>query len=254
MSVSEDFKETGHDEKCKSNDNFYSHGANYWSVVPATIDGMLGGFGFVSQTDIKGSKLLLKQIFNSKNPPGRQNALDCGAGIGRITKFLLTDMFDKVDMVEQNPVFLEQAKHYLGPKRSKVDSFYSTGLQDFQPASGKYDVIWIQWVLGHLTDEDLIQFLKSCQNGLKLNGVIVVKENITSSDECEMDSQDYSVTRPMHLFQEIFDKAGLDCYRKSKQLHFPRGLYSVYMFALRPKDKINCFTISEDTSKSDSLQ
>ncbi|KAG5892412.1 hypothetical protein JTB14_003348 [Gonioctena quinquepunctata] len=228
----------------KTDDNYYTHGANYWSDIPATVDGMLGGFGYISQTDIKGSKMLLKQIFSSKNPPGREYALDCGAGIGRITKFLLTDVFDKVDMVEQNPKFIEQAKNYLGAKLSKVNEFFPVGLQNFEPESRKYDVIWIQWVLGHLTDDDLINFLESCQNGLKPNGIIVVKENITATDDSEMDTQDYSVTRPIHLFQEIFEKAGLECYRKMKQSHFPKGIFSVYMFVLKP---INNEAMSEES-------
>lgn len=147
----------------KSEEKFYTDGANYWSEIPATVDGMLGGFGFVSQTDIKDSKMLLKQLFTSKTPPDRNYALDCGAGIGRITKFLLTDLFDKVDLVEQNPIFLEQARSYMGNKISKVTNFYPEGLQHFRPESNKYDVIWIQWVLGHLTDNDLVNFLLSCQ-------------------------------------------------------------------------------------------
>lgn len=39
--------------------------------------------------------------------------VDCGAGIGRVTKNLLLPLFDAVDMVEQNPEFLEKAKDYL---------------------------------------------------------------------------------------------------------------------------------------------
>lgn len=38
---------------------------------------------------------------------------DCGAGIGRVTKNLLLPLFDTVDMVEQNPDFLQKAKDYL---------------------------------------------------------------------------------------------------------------------------------------------
>ena len=38
-----------------------------------------------------------------------------------------------------------------------------TGLQKFKPEEHVYDIIWIQWVIGHLTDEDLIAFLKRCQ-------------------------------------------------------------------------------------------
>ncbi|CAG9826031.1 unnamed protein product [Diabrotica balteata] len=218
---------------------FYNNAVNYWSEIPATLDGMLGGFGYISQTDIKGSKMLLKQLFNSKDPPGREYAIDCGAGIGRISKFLLTEMFDKVDMVEQNAAFLEQAKKYLGPKIAKVPNCYSVGLQNFEPEPNKYDVIWIQWVIGHLTNKDLVKFLKSCSKGLKKNGVIVLKENITSTDDIEKDEQDSSVTRPMYLFHQLFQKADLTCYRQSKQHNFPKGLFSVYMFVLKPiKDDV----------------
>lgn len=147
----------------KNEDDFYTDAVNYWSEIPPTIDGMLGGFGYISEIDIKGSKLLLKQLFNSSSPPGKEYALDCGAGIGRITKFLLTDIFNKVDMVEQNPVFLEKAKLYLGHKQDKVVNYFDTGLQNFHPLHQNYDVIWIQWVLGHLTDDHLVKFFERCQ-------------------------------------------------------------------------------------------
>ena len=42
--------------------------------------------------------------------------LDCGAGIGRVTKNLLLPLFNTVDMVEQNADFLEEAKNYLVSK------------------------------------------------------------------------------------------------------------------------------------------
>lgn len=42
---------------------FYSAAAKYWDRIPPTVDGMLGGFGFISQTDIKGSTIFLKSLF-----------------------------------------------------------------------------------------------------------------------------------------------------------------------------------------------
>lgn len=65
--------------------------------------------------------------------------------------------------------------------------------------------------------------------------MIIAKENISSTECVEIDEKDSSVTRPMALFRELFDKAGMDCYRLVKQLHFPKGLYTVYMFVLKPK-------------------
>lgn len=42
---------------------FYTAAVKYWEHVPPTIDGMLGGFGFISQIDIKGSTKFLKALF-----------------------------------------------------------------------------------------------------------------------------------------------------------------------------------------------
>ena len=41
----------------------YKHAADYWANVDPTVDGMLGGFGKVSQIDIEGSNKLIKALF-----------------------------------------------------------------------------------------------------------------------------------------------------------------------------------------------
>ena len=43
----------------------------------------------------------------------RDRALDCGAGIGRVSKRLLLPLFSQVDLVELNSDFLDQARTYL---------------------------------------------------------------------------------------------------------------------------------------------
>lgn len=70
---------------------------------------------------------------------------------------------------------------------------------------------------------------------MKENGLIIIKENI-ASDNIEVDEKDSSITRPYSHYQDIFEKAGLDCYKKMKQAHFPKFLFTVYMFALKPKE------------------
>lgn len=151
-------------ENEKIHDQFYEDAAHYWEKIPATIDGMLGGFGFISHIDIKGSNAFLEEVFQMKNPPGKHQALDCGAGIGRITKNLLMKVFETVDMVEQNPIFLEKAKKFItATNTSKLGNLYPVGLQDFIPEKSKYDVIWCQWVLGHLKDDHFIDFFQRCK-------------------------------------------------------------------------------------------
>ena len=48
-------------------------------------------------------------------------ALDCGAGIGRVSKKLLLPLFSEVDLLEQNPAFLERAKTYLVRERELLE-------------------------------------------------------------------------------------------------------------------------------------
>lgn len=43
-------------------DDFYKDAVNYWSNIPDTIDGMLGGFARLSSTDVGQSKTFLKKL------------------------------------------------------------------------------------------------------------------------------------------------------------------------------------------------
>lgn len=33
-------------------------------------------------------------------------------------------------------------------------------MQEFTPEPGRYDVIWVQWFIGHLTDQDFVDFFQ----------------------------------------------------------------------------------------------
>jgi len=75
--------------------------------------------------------------------------------------------------------------------------------------------------------------------GLKTNGIIVLKENMTSSGEVEMDSTDSSVTRPYALICNLIDRSGLRLVKDQKQQRFPKDLYEVRMLAMKPVDVVN---------------
>lgn len=170
--------------------------------MPATIDGILGGYEQISNTDIEGSKAFLHKVLTRQTSSGTKLALDCGAGIGRITKHVLIPCFEMVELVEQNEKFINTAIQWLGEDNNKLGAVYEIGLQYFKPQK-QYDVIWCQWVLGHLNDYDLISFLERCGEALADNGVIILKENITLSDEVEYDNKDSAVTRPYDLLKRI---------------------------------------------------
>jgi hypothetical protein len=94
-------------------ENWYGSAISYWSTVPATVDGVLGGFGQVSPVDLTESAAFLDALAaqGCSTAAGRDGsrAVDCGAGVGRITAGLLMHRFARVDVVEPVQHFLAQA-------------------------------------------------------------------------------------------------------------------------------------------------
>lgn len=212
---------------------FYSKAKKYWKDVPATVDGMLGGYGHISSIDINSSRKFLQRFLrDGPNRTGTTRALDCGAGIGRITKRLLLPLFKTVDMVDVTEDFLTKAKSYLGEEGRRVRNYFCCGLQDFSPEPNTYDVIWIQWVIGHLTDNHLSDFLKRCRAGLRPNGIVVIKDNM-AQEGVIMDDVDSSVCRDLDVVRKIIRRAGLHLLAEERQENFPDEIYHVYTFAMR---------------------
>ncbi|CAL8143788.1 unnamed protein product [Orchesella dallaii] len=235
-----DAMESDHSNDSKvdpSNSKFYDEGAEYWAKIEPTVNGMLGGLGYLNNGDIKDSERFLKGMMKARKSLGTSYALDCGAGIGRITKNLLSRFFDKVDLVDQDPKFVDEAKTFLS-NNAKVGELYCSGLQEFSPQAGKYDVIWMQWVLSHVTDDDLLSLLKRCSVALKPGGIIVIKENCTKGEIEDRDEDDSSITRPFKGFMNVFAKSGIKVLKYVKQKNFPTELYPVWIFALDPHPEL----------------
>lgn len=220
----------------EKDEQFYTKAQEYWSKVDATVDGMLGGFAAISRTELVSSRLFLNEIYRVKPAPERVRALDCGAGIGRVSKGLLMPFFLKTDLVEQDEAFCNTARTHLKDD-PRLGDIYNCGLQDFDFGEDKYDVIWTQWVLGHLKDSDLIDFWIRAQKALKKNGIIVMKENFTSGDEIEVDQEDSSVTRPLKVAKKLIAKAGLRIIKAQKQSNMPEGLFPIHTLAMKPNKK-----------------
>ena len=168
---------------------------------------MLGGYEALSPSDALGSLKFLEEFVTGASPRIQHRRVlgtpptamiapcqfgpdsgcaasaiaDCGAGIGRVSREVLLRVFDRGDLVEVNPKFVEQAKRCVGTTRARtllgllicstlsgenpfvggrsrdltdgrLERFICSGLQDFTPEAGRYDAIWSQWVLGHLND------------------------------------------------------------------------------------------------------
>ena len=73
--------------------NWYQKANQYWNVTflfiqkaESTYDGVLSGFGNLSEIDIHGSEIFLKELQVELPQLSLDSVLDCGAGIGRISK------------------------------------------------------------------------------------------------------------------------------------------------------------------------
>ncbi|KAH6918524.1 methyltransferase domain-containing protein [Coprinopsis sp. MPI-PUGE-AT-0042] len=103
-----------------------------------------------------------------------------------------------------------------------------------------FDIIWCQWCLGHLSDEDLVAFFIRCRAALKQHrrSMIVVKENLCPdlpgpAPLTVFDDQDSSLTRSDLAWKALFTRAGLKVVKEQVQEGLPDGLYVVKMYALR---------------------
>lgn len=210
---------------------WYSDAKNYWDNVDSNIDGMLGGYGRLTDIDAQNSTRFIEEHIKS-NKLKTNRAADCGAGIGRVTRNFLLNHFKNVTLVEQTEKFLETAKNEFGQEglSDRLD-FIPIGLQDFYPKKGEYDLIWIQWVLTHLTDDDLVSFIKRSKESLD-GGYIGIKENICHAGT-EYDDEDSSCTRSDYVFKELFERAGATVVKESLQTGFPSTLYKVKLYLLK---------------------
>ncbi|KHN96511.1 uncharacterized protein MAM_05454 [Metarhizium album ARSEF 1941] len=215
----------------------------YWESAPVDVNGMLGGipahdgFSSLSQIDLQGSRTFLAR-FGIGTKRGRRtltSTLEGGAGIGRVTEGLLLPVSEHVDVVEPICKFTAALQGRPG-----VRSIFNVGLEEWRPSPAReYDLIWVQWCLGHLTDEQVARFLTLAKAVLKpATGLVVVKENLSTSGTDVYDSTDSSVTRQDSSFRRIFRQAGMTVVRSELQRGLPERptlkLLPVNMYALRP--------------------
>lgn len=208
--------------------------------MPTTVGGMLGGYPQISRVDLQGSANFLAKLrrehptlSTSSSAPTKllSRGVDCGAGIGRVTAGLLSNVCKIVDVVEPVAKFAEEAE--MGGKGA-VGHVYVSGLEDWRPKE-RYELIWNQWCLGYLKDEQLVNYLRRCKEVITADGWIVIKENMSTSADGEdlYDELDSSVTRTNEKFQQLFKEADFRLVRTEVQKGFPRGLFPVRLYALR---------------------
>eukprot|EP00850_Spirogloea_muscicola_P002585 SM000010S04223 [mRNA] locus=s10:301142:303008:+ [translate_table: standard] len=221
--------------------DWYARGVTYWEGVEATVDGVLGGYGTVSGRDIAESAAFLRDAFGAQlagsTAEGRRlvAAVDQGR---QLQASAVVVALGQVDLIEPVDHFLAAARNTLessSPTTTAAVSFICLPLQDFTPQAGRYDVIWVQWCLGHLTDHDFVRFFGRAQAGLKPGGLIFVKEN-NANQGFNLDKEDSSLTRSDPYLRDLLRKSGLHLRLVRRQKNYPKELFAVRMYALSPDE------------------
>lgn len=213
---------------------------SYWTSIPPTITGMLGGYPQISRIDLQGSANFLAKLRRQCPSPHKDQPLgrgvDCGAGIGRVTAGFLSKVCEVVDVVEPIGKFAEEVRGAEMAGKGRVGEVYVVGLEGWRPGGKRYDLIWNQWCLGHLTDVLLVEYLERCTDAVVEGGWIVVKENMSTDEDGGdvFDEVDSSVTRTDANFRALFARAGVRIVKTELQMGFPKGIYPVRFYALQP--------------------
>mmetsp|Transcript_5527 Transcript_5527/g.5703 ORF Transcript_5527/g.5703 Transcript_5527/m.5703 type:complete len:277 (-) Transcript_5527:60-890(-) len=223
----------------KDDPDWYEKANNYWEDeenCPITDDGVLQGYGRLTEPDVRASNIFLDNVLKLRPGLELKRAADCGAGIGRVTKHFLLNRFEKVDLIEQSARLLASSAVYIGEESIRT-TCVNIGLQNFEPAPNSYDVIWIQWVIGHVHDVDCIRFLERCAAGLTSNGVIILKDNAAEGWTFVVDKEDSSLSRSPEYIVLLAELAGLKSILREKQTGFPEELFPVLMIAFIPNEE-----------------
>lgn len=173
-----------------------------------------------------------------------------------MSKDLLLHVFDKVSMLECTEAFIAKARELIPAER--IESVFPVTMQDFRAEErdcGRYDMVWIQWVIIYASDEELVRFLQECGKLLKPSGLLCIKDNVIlpmpvarargqrtaeteeeeSVEDVLLDEEDCSVTRSERYLLELARLADLELVRREPQGKFPKEIFPVVMYAFSLK-------------------
>ena len=222
----------------ESEKDWYKIRKKHWEEKEATLESVLGGWEDTNLPDIKCSNELLNGLILTKKL-NNNSALDCACGIGRVTQFVLCNFFNEIDLFEKDEKFVNKTKEIFKYNK-KVKNIFCCGIENFE-FKRKYDLIWIQWTLENLEDNDLIPFLNKCKNNLNDNGIIVIKENYYYEDnnnnsehnkKFEYSKEDFSKQRLDIFYINLFINNGFKIIHYFINPNWPENIMPLIVYVL----------------------
>lgn len=232
---------------------WHRRNVKFWQAQGDNLRGMTGGG--VSQRDLAFSEKAFSDLVHQTRsglPFGR--ALDCGAGIGRVSAHVLRRFCSHIDLVEFVKKHLAKAKAQLSPKGKGgcTFAFHNASMQTFRIAAKVYDLIWCQWLLMYLTDADALDLLRRAREGLSSGGLLIVKENVSTHDKATyFDDADgelwiegepgapVSCVRTALHYEDLFERAGLQVTEERMQQDLGPDTMEMVWYVLTPAAVVN---------------
>lgn len=164
--------------------------------------------------------------------------LDIGCGPGSNSAYFTNWDYLGIDL---NPAYIKTAQSKFPDSKFMVADAANLQLGDI-----KYDVILINSLMHHLTDEECISLLESCRNCMGNDSVLIAQEPLIPSNGKIIDNLFMKMDRGDHFRQleswrTLFDKAGFEF---AKEKTYPLKLanlvtaWTMYSMLLRPNRSI----------------
>eukprot|EP00127_Corallochytrium_limacisporum_P007011 Clim_evm19s240 gene=Clim_evmTU19s240 len=233
----------------KKRKQWYASAQRFWESCDPTDQSMLGGYEHTKDLDVETSFKFLKDHGPFKN------GLDLGAGIGRVTRDLLVERLNipHVHIVELSEKLIKKCEKINAelPNAKKLCfRHHCCSITDYewgQPCCNTYDFMLLQYVMGHLLDDDLAEVLKKASDHLEPGrGIVFVKENMSNGKNpyrgLDSDSnKDFASSfhvRSESSYNALFHKAELEVVSEMWQEHMPEELMPVKMLILRKQKSV----------------
>lgn len=227
----------------------YERQIGYWGQLAPTVSSMLGGYEDVDPVDVEESRACLQRLVPSAAQRQHMSVIDCGAGIGRVTRHaLLPCGFGRVDLLDACQAFLDKARGSISDAR--LGRLFCSPLAAFDwQAHQPWHLVWCQWSILYLADDELVAFLQraaaalaplpssSSPDALSGPGFIVIKENVLRRGvkSPDFDEEDGSWVRSDTHLRRLFRRAKMEVLRTEAQPNWPQALYPVNTYILQAK-------------------
>lgn len=134
-----------------------------------------------------------------------KHVLELGAGIGRFTGDIAQEA-RHVTAVDFMQSFTDKNKEVNGAKYNNID-FMCADVTKLEFPRGSYDVIFSNWLLMYLSDEELEKLALNMLQWLKDDGYLFFRESCYHSSGDMKNSENPTVYRTPQMYTEVFSSA-----------------------------------------------